>query len=117
MRVALLACQPSLELVAPLGPLSMAAVLERAGHEVWVWDVVEQTSSVELDQVAAFAPDLVGVSFLTPDFELARDTVAACRERLPDDVLYTAGGFMSRRFPMPVSARWASTSWSSARAS
>jgi anaerobic magnesium-protoporphyrin IX monomethyl ester cyclase len=92
MRVALLACQPSLELVAPLGPLSMAAVLERAGHEVWVWDVVEQTSSVELDQVAAFAPDLVGVSFLTPDFELARDTVAACRERLPDDVLYTAGG-------------------------
>ena len=90
--MALIACQPSLELVAPLGLLSLAAVLERAGHEPWVWDVVAPPTATELDQMAAFEPDLVGISFLTPDTLLARATVAACRRRLRHDALFVAGG-------------------------
>ncbi len=75
----------------PLGLLYVAGALRRAGHAVTVVDGDPRVEADMADRVAAFRPDLVGLSFLTMTVVRARELVAALRARLPG-VPIMAGG-------------------------
>ncbi|WP_291999936.1 radical SAM protein [Caldivirga sp.] len=66
----------------PLGLAWIAAVLERAGHEVKIID--SPTEGIDLgtfiNEVKAWSPDIVGLTALTPTIYKAYDTVKAIKE-------------------------------------
>lgn len=89
-------------LVPPLGLLSLAAVLKQNDFAVQVLDAdffKEDLSS----QVESFAPDIVGVSFLTPGYTRAKHIVKSLKSRLPG-ALFCSGGYHTSIFPERVLA-------------
>ncbi len=73
--------------MAPLGLLSIAAYLEREGHEVFVHDCLgPQAVAGTAENVALILrhnPDLVGFSATTSGFLDARETAAALKAARP----------------------------------
>lgn len=70
----------------PLGLGYLAAVLRQAGHEPVILTPENFTASPEafVESVRKHAPDLVGLSFLTPSFPIIRKWIAALRESTTD---------------------------------
>ncbi|MEI6632007.1 MAG: cobalamin-dependent protein [bacterium] len=62
-----------IDMAPPLGLAYIAAVLERAGHEVRIIDAKIESLSLEgvLKRVEDFNPDIVGISIYTADFCMA----------------------------------------------
>jgi radical SAM superfamily enzyme YgiQ (UPF0313 family) len=81
-RTALIHARVDHNAVPPLGLLSMATVLARAGYAARVWDPPPSDERF-LDEIVAFKPDLVGVSVLTAEFRRAAAILSALRTRLP----------------------------------
>src|SRR5690349_4021449 len=77
-RVAL--CQDVL--VEYAGYMSISAVLKEAGHTVEVFFDEQQHPERFLDEVAAFRPDVVAFSLLTPTVPWAQKTARAVREQI-----------------------------------
>ncbi len=71
---------------APLGLLYVAAMLERAGHEVAAIDAAAELLDVErsAQRVAAFAPDVIGVGSFTVTFETCLRLARRLKALLPD---------------------------------
>ncbi|MFT4979734.1 MAG: anaerobic magnesium-protoporphyrin IX monomethyl ester cyclase [Myxococcota bacterium] len=67
----------------PLGVLYVGAALREAGHRVQILDGDPLLETDLVDRIAAFEPELVGMSFLTMTISRARTMSEALRARLP----------------------------------
>jgi radical SAM superfamily enzyme YgiQ (UPF0313 family) len=75
-----------------LGPAYLTAVLRQAGALAAIDDSDAAHLDALLDRVAAFAPDIVGLSLTMVSLDEARTFGRALRERLGPDVFIVAGG-------------------------
>lgn len=81
----------------PLGLLYIAAVLERAGHKVQVFDPnLHNTPLFELiDELKAFNPDLLGLTAVTPTFNAAQRIAGELKINFPDIPIVMGGAHVS----------------------
>jgi anaerobic magnesium-protoporphyrin IX monomethyl ester cyclase len=93
MRVTLVNAQvlDGNNVVPPLGLLYIAAVLEKAGHQVQIFDSDPEYQDTMLKEIREFNPELIGLSFLTVAYQRAYNLCKALKRELPD-VTYCAGG-------------------------
>ncbi len=75
--------------VPPLGLLTMAAVLERAGHGVAVFD--GNAAPLDMAAVEDFKPDLIGLTAVTSSVRQARAMAGELRQRLPQTKVVLGG--------------------------
>jgi anaerobic magnesium-protoporphyrin IX monomethyl ester cyclase len=74
----------------PLGVLYVAAVLEREGFDVRVFDPPPHDDG-ELSDIVAYGPDIIGLSVLTTYVGRARQLIAYLKQHLPQ-AYFVAGG-------------------------
>ncbi len=93
MRVSLVNAQvlDGNNVVPPLGLMYIAAVLEKAGHKVQIFDSDPEYQDTMMQEIKDFNPDLIGLSFLTVAYQRAFNLAKALKKELPD-VTYCAGG-------------------------
>ncbi len=93
MRVSLLNAQvlDGNNVVPPLGLMYIAAVLERAGHDVQILDSDPEYQASMMKEIKDFNPELIALSFLTVGYQKAFNLCKALRKELPD-VTYCSGG-------------------------
>lgn len=77
--------------VPPLGLLYIAAVLEKAGHAVQVYDADPEYHNTIVNEIKEFDPDLIGLSFLTVGYQRAASLLEQLKKELPEKT-YCAGG-------------------------
>jgi radical SAM superfamily enzyme YgiQ (UPF0313 family) len=77
--------------VPPLGLMYIAAVLEKAGHAVQIYDADPEYQDTIITEIKEFNPDLIGLSFLTVGFQRAFKLCKKLKETLPDKT-FCAGG-------------------------
>ncbi|MFC1577178.1 cobalamin B12-binding domain-containing protein [Candidatus Omnitrophota bacterium] len=77
-------------LLPPLGLMYVAAVARDAGHKVQLLDVDPDEIDV-VEKVSAFTPDLIGLSFLTTEFEKARFLSHKLKKAFPNAKLCCGG--------------------------
>ncbi|UCH80534.1 MAG: B12-binding domain-containing radical SAM protein [Nitrospiraceae bacterium] len=77
--------------VPPLGLMYIAAVLERAGHAVQIYDADPEYHGTIINEIKDFNPDLIGLSFLTVGYQRSLNFLKKLRQELPDK-MYCAGG-------------------------
>ncbi len=75
----------------PLGVLYVAGALREAGHRVAVFDGDPLLETDMADRIAAFGPEVIGLSFLTMTISRARALLEQLRELLPDAVMMLGG--------------------------
>lgn len=85
--------------VPPLGLLYIAAVLEKAGHKVQVYDADPEYHDSIVQEIKEFKPDLIGLSFLTVGYQRAFNLLKKLKKELPD-VIYCAGGVHTTAKPI-----------------
>jgi radical SAM superfamily enzyme YgiQ (UPF0313 family) len=85
--------------VPPLGLMYIAAVLEKAGHKVQLYDADPEYHDTIINEIKEFKPDLVGLSFLTVGYQRALHFMEKIKKELPD-TLYCAGGVHTTVKPM-----------------
>ena len=93
MRVTLVNAQvlDGNNVVPPLGLLYIAAVLEKAGHDVQIFDADPEFQDSMLKEIKDFGPELIGLSFLTVAYERAFNLCKTLKKELPE-VKFCAGG-------------------------
>jgi radical SAM superfamily enzyme YgiQ (UPF0313 family) len=103
MRIALANVQllDGNNVVAPLGVLYIAGQLERDGHAVAVFDGDPDAFPLA-DEIAAWGPDVVGLSFLTAASSRAYALLRRLKARLPKGTYFMAGGVHPTIFPEPT---------------
>jgi radical SAM superfamily enzyme YgiQ (UPF0313 family) len=74
----------------PLGLLYIAAVLEKEGFEVMVFDPHPDNDS-ELDHIINYQPDIIGLSILTTYVQRAKNIISILKERLKNSILIVGG--------------------------
>ncbi|HDK41599.1 MAG TPA: B12-binding domain-containing radical SAM protein, partial [Nitrospirae bacterium] len=77
--------------VPPLGLMYIAAVLEKAGHDVQLYDADPEYHDTIVREIKEFRPDLIGLSFLTVGYQKAFRLMKQLKKELPD-VTCCAGG-------------------------
>jgi radical SAM superfamily enzyme YgiQ (UPF0313 family) len=77
--------------VPPLGLMYIAAVLEKEGHKVQLYDADPEYHDTIVREIKDFKPDLIGLSFLTVAYQRAFNLMKILKSELPD-VTYCAGG-------------------------
>jgi radical SAM superfamily enzyme YgiQ (UPF0313 family) len=79
--------------VMPLGLLYIGGVLEHAGHEVQVLDLLVSRYSKEKirDKINAYKPDIIGITSVTLNYPVASDILKYCKD-LNKDVITIFGG-------------------------
>ena len=93
MRVSLLNAQvlDGNNVVPPLGLMYIAAVLERAGHDIQILDSDPEYQASMMKEIKDFNPELIALSFLTVGYQKAFNLCKALKKELPD-VTYCSGG-------------------------
>jgi radical SAM superfamily enzyme YgiQ (UPF0313 family) len=93
MRVSLVNAQvlDGNNVVPPLGLMYIAGVLEKAGHQVQIFDADPEYQDTIIKEIKDFDPELIGLSFLTVAYQRAFNLCKALKKELPD-VTYCAGG-------------------------
>jgi anaerobic magnesium-protoporphyrin IX monomethyl ester cyclase len=84
----------------PLGVGFLGTILKQQGHEVRIFDEnVEGTDDALLQNlVAAFQPEVLGFSVITPNYPVARSQMRRLRELYPE-LRIMAGGVHASLFP------------------
>jgi radical SAM superfamily enzyme YgiQ (UPF0313 family) len=77
--------------VPPLGILYIAAVLEKEGHTVQVFDIYEYEEKPAFSDILKFQPDLIGLSVNTPQINNAKRISSHLRKILPKIPLVCGG--------------------------
>lgn len=92
MRISLIYVQTieGNNVIPPLGLMYVAAVARNAGHDVQLMDIDPDEYDV-VSKVRAFNPKLVGLSFLTTEFEKARVLSHKLKVALSDIILCCGG--------------------------
>lgn len=93
MRVTLVNAQvlDGNNVVPPLGLMYVAAVLEKAGHAVQIYDADPEYQATIINEIKEFNPDLIGLSFLTVGYQRAFNFCNSLRKAMPDKI-YCSGG-------------------------
>ncbi|RJP72584.1 MAG: radical SAM protein [Candidatus Abyssobacteria bacterium SURF_17] len=91
MRISLLSIQSRYSGLPNLGLLSIAAVLEQAGHNVQVLDPKPGHEREAVKAAAEYDPRIVGLSFMTAGYSNARNAVLELRRILPRALLCCGG--------------------------
>ncbi len=93
MRVTLVNAQvlDGNNVVPPLGLLYIAAVLEKAGHKIQIFDADPEYQSSMMQEIKDFNPELIGISFLTVAYERAFNLSKDLKKEMPD-ATFCAGG-------------------------
>ena len=89
----------------PLGLGYLAAVAERAGHEVRIYDLgLDPNVPLEqdMDRIAAFDPELIGVTAMTNNYHAAEAMIAQLKARIGCPVIL--GGPHATLFPEDLAA-------------
>ncbi len=89
MKVALINSRTSHSPQPPLGILYIAAVLEKEGYNVKVWDPFKENNY--LDKVTNFQPDLIGISLLSSECNNAAKTINKLKHNLPEALIVLGG--------------------------
>ena len=76
----------------PLGTLYVAAVLQKAGHEVRFFNGAFLTHDTILSDVCKFNPEFIGIYSTTFGWEKAKKTAGDFRKALQHDVFICSGG-------------------------
>jgi anaerobic magnesium-protoporphyrin IX monomethyl ester cyclase len=85
-----------LNIVPPLGLAYLAAVLEKDGYDVRIFDCSIGISLSQLmDHLKEYQPDVVGITSTTPAFHDARGTAEGVRQILPKTVIVLGGAHVS----------------------
>jgi len=74
----------------PLGLAYLAAVLEKAGHEVKIFDMQAEEITIE-HELKSFSPDMVGVYFSTPFYTDVMQILTQVKELNPKIVTLVGG--------------------------
>lgn len=92
MRISLINTQilEGNNIVPPLGLLYIAAVLEKNGHILQVFDVDPEVYNL-IEDIKNFKPDMIGLSFLTPTYRKALNLVKKLKKEIPN-AIYVCGG-------------------------
>lgn len=98
MKAALIYARCGYTNFPPMGLLYLAACARERRHEIRVYDPLREDSAF-FDDIAAWSPDVVGVSLLTPEIDRAREIVATLRTRLGRNVIYCCGGAQATAEP------------------
>jgi magnesium-protoporphyrin IX monomethyl ester (oxidative) cyclase len=69
----------------------IAAVLEKAGHAVQIYDSDPEYQSSMIRDIKDFNPDLIGLSFLTVGYQRAFNLMKNLKKEMPDKI-YCSGG-------------------------
>lgn len=77
--------------VPPLGLMYIASVIEKAGHQVQLYDADPEYHDTIINEIKEFGPDLIGLSFLTVGYQRAFNLLKKLKQELPD-VTYCCGG-------------------------
>ncbi len=77
--------------VPPLGLMYIAAVLEKAGHAVQIYDADPEYHDTIINEIKEFNPDLIGLSFLTVGYQRAFKFYEQLKQELPVKI-YCSGG-------------------------
>jgi radical SAM superfamily enzyme YgiQ (UPF0313 family) len=77
--------------VPPLGLMYIAAVLEKAGHKIQLFDADPEYHDSIIKEIKDFKPDLIGLSFLTVGYRRALHLMEKLKKELPG-VIYCCGG-------------------------
>ena len=77
--------------VPPLGLMYIAAVLEKAGHKIQIYDADPEFHDSIVNEIKAFNPDLIGLSFLTVGYQRAFNLTKKLKKELPN-ATYCSGG-------------------------
>jgi len=93
MRVTLVNAQvlDGNNVVPPLGLMYIAAVLEKAGHAVQIYDSDPEYQASMLKDIKDFNPDLIGLSFLTVGYQRALHLMQDLKKGLPDKIFCSGG--------------------------
>ena len=93
MRVTLINAQvlDGNNVVPPLGLMYVAAVLEKAGHAVQIYDADPEYQATIISEIKDFNPDLIGLSFLTVGYQRAFNFLKIMKAAMPDKK-YCSGG-------------------------
>lgn len=100
MKFTFIHCRAIDSTMAPLGILYIATLLKENGHAVQVFDPWADDDRF-IEKVVNFAPDMIGLSFLTTQYRRAKDILSKVRPRIPD-AKYFAGGIHSTALPEEV---------------
>jgi anaerobic magnesium-protoporphyrin IX monomethyl ester cyclase len=105
-RVALI--YPVATFMPPLGLMTLGSMLEQMGKEVCVVPMYSGTYgpgdavlAKQLDRLAAFAPDLIGIGFMSAERQAARSVLEMLTPLFPEAV-FVAGGRHPSCFPEEV---------------
>lgn len=81
----------------PLGLLYIAAMLEKAGHEVKVFDPnLHNTPLPQLiDEIKLFSPKLIGLTTVTPTFNSAQKIADELKKNSPESTIVMGGPHVS----------------------
>lgn len=93
MRVTLVNAQvlDGNNVIPPLGLMYIAAVLEKAGHTVQIYDADPEYQANMIKEIKDFNPDLIGLSFLTVGYQRALHLMKNLEQEMPDKT-YCSGG-------------------------
>lgn len=93
MRVTLVNAQvlDGNNVIPPLGLMYIAAVLEKAGHTVQIYDADPEYQANMIKEIKDFNPDLIGLSFLTVGYQRALHLMKNLEKEMPDKT-YCSGG-------------------------
>ena len=88
MRVTLVNAQvlDGNNVVPPLGLMYIAAVLEKAGHAVQIYDADPEYEANIIKEIKEFNPDLIGLSFLTVAYQRAFGLCKVLKKELPGKI-------------------------------
>jgi len=81
-----------MNIIPPLGLAYVAAVLERAGHDVVIYDCQLGITDEDLIKLLrSYDPELVGISATTPTFPSALSVGGAVKQSFPDVIVVIGG--------------------------
>ena len=71
----------------PLGLAYLAGMLEKHDHEVQIWDGMVQ----DITEMRMTRPDVVGLTMLTPMYDVAKAMITYARQMYPDARIVVGG--------------------------
>jgi radical SAM superfamily enzyme YgiQ (UPF0313 family) len=90
MKVTLVNARNSDSTVTPYGLLTIAAVLEKSGHQMQVFDPFFGNLSF-MEEIIKFQPDIIGISALTASYTQAKEIIQTFRKKLPQTKICMGG--------------------------
>lgn len=98
MKILLVHTRINYDNMEPLGLLSLATALKRAGFQTSVLDIFPQDDLYFCDWIHTFAPDLIGFGFETPGVRRTRELIGLARCIAPE-IQLCAGGIHTSVLP------------------